>query len=116
MHPSLLFIISADPRQSGRPAEAIRIAVGVGVWGKVDIRLYFRGAAVLALGEFTDELVDEDHYTRYLPLVREWGRPVYVQRAAPLLADIGTPGVPFEPIEDADLARLAADSSHVLRF
>jgi hypothetical protein len=116
MKPSLLFLVTGDPRQSGRPAEAIRIAAGVGAWKKVDTILYFQGAAVLALSEFTDELCDEENFTRYLPIVREWGRPVYVQRDAPLLGELGEPTVPFEPIDEEQLARLAAGCSSVLRF
>jgi len=116
MKPTLLFVVTTDPRESGRPAEAIRIAAGVGAWQKADISLYLRGPAVLALGEFPDELVDEDNYVRYLPIVREWGRPVYVQRGAAELAGLGEAVLPFEEIDDAQLARLAAASSSVLRF
>jgi hypothetical protein len=116
MKPSLLFLVTADPRRSGRPAEAIRIAAGVGAWKRVDITVYFREAAVLALSEFTDELVDEDNYTRYLPMLRESGRPVYVQSGAPLLADLGQATLPFEEADNVRLAELAAAHSHVLRF
>ncbi len=116
MKRSLLFVVTGDPRRSARPAEAIRIAAGVGAWQKAEIRLYLRGPAVLALSEWTDELVDEDNYTRYLPIVREWGRPIYVERGATFLAELGQPALPFEEIEDAQLADLAAKSDGVLRF
>jgi hypothetical protein len=49
MKPSALFIIRGDPRVSHRPAEAIRIAAGVGTWKKTDITVYLHGPAVLAL-------------------------------------------------------------------
>ena len=116
MNPSVLMILSGDPRASGRPAEAVRIAAGVGTWKRADITVYFRGPAVLALSEYPDELVDEDNYTRYLPILGEWGRPVYVQRGAPLLAELGQALLPFEEIDDAQLAGLAARSNYVLRF
>ena len=54
-----LFIIGGDPRISARPAEAIRIAAGIGTWKKISVRIYLEGAAVLALSEFPDDLVDE---------------------------------------------------------
>lgn len=116
MNASALFIITGDPRTTARPAEAVRIAAGVGAWKKVDVRLYLRGPAVLALSEYVDELIDEDNFSRYLPIVREFGRPVYVQQGAPLLDAIGESPLPFEEIDDAKLAQLAADSNYVLRF
>lgn len=116
MNPSALFIVTGDPRTSARPAEAIRIAAGVGTWRKTEVTLYLRDAAVLALGEFTDELMDEDNFNRYLPIVKEFGRPVYVQRGCPLLSELGEATLPFEEIDDARLAALAASSDYVLRF
>ena len=113
---SLLFLITSDPRTSHRPAEAIRIAVGVGVWKKVGITLYLRDAAVLALSEYPEGLVDEETYARHLPGVRDFGRPIYVQRGAPLLAQLGKTPCPFEEMDDAQLALLAANSTGVLRF
>lgn len=116
MKPSVLVIISGDPRTSARPAEAIRIAAGVGTWKKVDVSVYLRDAGVLALSEFPDDLMEEDNYTRYFPIVGEFGRPVYVQKGAALLADIGQATLPFEEISDDQLAALAARHQYVLRF
>ena len=116
MKPSLLFIVASDPRTSARPAEAVRIAAGVGAWQKAEVHLYLRGAAVLALSEFADELIDEDNFTRYLPMLRHGDQRLWVQKGNPLLADLGQPALPFEEIDDAQLARRCAASSHVLRF
>ena len=114
--PQLLFILDSDPRQSARPAEAIRVAAGVAAWKKVDITVYLRGPALLALGEWLDELRDEDNYTRYLPLLAEGKQPIYVQANAPELAEIGTPTCAVVPISDSELAKLAAKSTSILRF
>jgi len=73
-----LVTIGSDPRTSPRPAEAIRIAAGAGSWKKTEISLLLRGPAGHALSEFADELVDEDNFNRYLPIIAEWGRPIYV--------------------------------------
>ena len=116
MNPSALVIITGDPRASAKPAEAIRIAAGVGTWKKADIRVYLRGPAVLALSEYVDEFVDEDNFSRYFPIVGEFGRPVYVQKNAPLLGKIGESPLRFQEIDDAQLAKLAADSNYVLHF
>lgn len=116
MSRTALFIVNSDPRTSPRPAEAIRIAAGVGAWKKVEVTLVLCEAAVLALREFPDELVDEDNFSRYLPILREWGRPVYVETGAPLLQDLGETPVRFERIGIPQLAALAAASDCVLRF
>jgi len=114
--PSILFIITSDPRTSPRPAEAIRIAAGVGTWKKVDVSVYLRDAAVLALSEFADEFVDEENYTRYFPIIGEFGRPIYVQREAPLLAELGEATLPFQEVSDVELAALVAQQSYTARF
>lgn len=116
MTPKILFIITGDPRCSPRPAEAVRIAAGVGTWPKTEVIVYLRDAAVLALSEQLDELVDEDHYTRYLPMVAECGRPIFVQQGAPWLRVIGQAALPFKEINDQQLAELTADSTWVARF
>lgn len=113
---SLLFIISSDPRSSHRPAEAIRIAAGIGVWKRAEVTVYLRGAAVLALSEQAEDLVDEENFARYLPVVSNFGRPIYAQRGAPLLVKPGDGAFPFEEIDDARLASLAASNDGVLRF
>ena len=116
MKPRLLIVVESDPRTSGRPAEAIRVAAGVGTWKKVEVSLYLRGPAILSLAEYSDDWVDEVNFGRYLPILREWGRPVYVQAGAAELAELGEPLAPIEELPDAAWARLAAQSTHVLRF
>ena len=116
MNPRFLFIISSDPRTSARPAEAIRIAAGVGTWKKVDVDVYLRDAGVLVLSEFADELIDEDNFPRYLPIIGEFGRPILVQKNAPLFTEVGTPPLPFLEITDEQLAARAGESSDVARF
>jgi hypothetical protein len=116
MKAELLFVIASDPRTSSKPAEAVRIAAGVGTWGKVAVTVYLRDAAVLALSEFPDELVDQESFTRYLPMVSESGGLVLVQASAPLLKEIGQTPVSFREIADDELAELAARNDYVARF
>src|SRR5881628_3638270 len=116
MTPGVLFIITSDPRTSSRPAEAIRIAAGVGAWRKVAVTVYLRGAAVLALSEFPDDLTDGDNFSRYLPLVRESGGLIYAQRGGALLNDIGQWPVAFQETGDDELTALVTRSDYVVRF
>ena len=112
----VLFIVTSDPRISARPAEAVRIAAGVGAWERLETVLYLRGAAVLALGESAEELVDGDNFVHYLPLAAEAGRRVCVQCNSPLLAELGETRASFDSVDDDELARLAANSECVVRF
>lgn len=116
MNPGLLIVVTSDPRTSPKPAEAVRIAAGVGTWRKVAVTLYLRAAAVLALSEFPDGLIDETNFTRYLPLVPESGGLICAQRGAPWLKEIGEAPVSFREIDDDELAGLAATHSYVARF
>ena len=116
MTPRVLFIITSDPRTSGKPAEAIRIAAGVSAWKKTEVSVYLRDAAVLALGEDTSDLVNEDNYTRYLPMLGELQHPLYVQKNNSALSNLGESPVKIEPMSDTDLATLAAKHEYVLRF
>lgn len=116
MQRKVLFLITGDPRVSARPAEAIRVAAGVGTWKKVGVTVYLRGPAVLALAEFPDDLVDADHYDHYLPLLGGLDSPVYVAQGEPLLAELGEPRLPYKEIDGAALAQLCAENDSVMRF
>ncbi len=118
MKPPVLFVITGDPRLSARPAEALRIASGVGAWEGVEITICLRGAAVLALSAEPDEheLLDAEEYGRYLPLVRAAGRPICVRKGELLPAKIGEPSLPFREITDEELAAQAAGSQYVIHF
>lgn len=114
--PRVLVIVESDPRGSARPAEAIRIAAGVGAWRRAEMSLYLRGSAVHSLTEFADELVDEDNFVRYLPMLTEWGRPVLVQQGAEALGDLGEAVLQYREIDDAELAAVAGGHDIILRF
>ena len=116
MTPCVLFIVTSDPRVSARPAEAIRIAAGLGSGRSLPVQLYLRDAAVLVLGEAADELVDGENFSRYLPLFLDSGQSIFVQAGAPLLAELAGVQTKFEPVDDAWLAQEIASSRYVLRF
>jgi len=116
MNSQALFVIESDPRRSGRPAEAVRIAAGVGAWRKVEVAVYLRGTAVLVLGEEAEALIDGENYAQYLPVLGESGQPVYVQKGASALGQLGEAALPFEEISDEQLASMAAACGSVLRF
>jgi len=114
--PVVLMIVTSDPRTSARPAEAVRIAAGVGAWKKAVVRLHLQGPAVLCLSEFTDELVDEDNFSRYLPILGELGHPVTVEQGSVHLAEIGETPVPYQEVDGSGLADLVSGATSILRF
>jgi hypothetical protein len=114
MNPLALFVITSDPRTSARPVEAIRIAVGVAAWKRVEVALYLAGPAVLTAAENVDDLLDADNLVRYTPLLRDLGRPVYIDAQSE--SRVTDAAVPIEALDTPGLARLAASSSYLLRF
>jgi hypothetical protein len=113
---AILFLITTDPRTSSRPAEAIRIAAGVGSWKRVSVQIYLRGPAVSVLSEDAEDFIDGDNFSRYLPIVQGWGKPVLVERGQPLLRKLGASAVSYAEIDDTRLREEIAISHSVLRF
>jgi hypothetical protein len=113
-----LFVLAEDPRTSGRPVEALRMAAGVRVWQKMEVTLYLRGPSVLLLGENGEDLglVDAENCARCFPLLREEKVPIYVQQGAADLARLGQAALPFAEISDSVLAEMAAEHNSVLYF
>ena len=116
MKRSVLIIVTGDPRISARPAEAVRIAAGLSTNGRLDVTLCLRGASMLALGGDSEDFVDGDYFTRYLPVVAEDGRVVTAPAGSgePLISD--PPVVPARSLSQEELERLVANSDRILRF
>ncbi len=114
--PKTLVVISSDPRSSARPAEGIRIAAGVGAWKKTEVTLLLRGPAGYALGEYVDELVHEDNYTRYLPIVAEGARPLFLADDFTDAAALEGSPWKFQRASEADIARLYAENDYFIHL
>ena len=76
---SLLFIIKSNPRQSHRPAEAIRIAVGLGT-NKNPLTIILTGDAPLLLNYEKEELEEIDTIEQFFPILQEWEIPILVDQ------------------------------------
>jgi hypothetical protein len=114
--PRTLVILETDPRTSARPAEGIRIAAGIGAWKKTDVTLLLRGAAPYSLQEYADELVDEDNFVRYLPLVVESGRPIYVEDSFTDLAALAGSAFRYEVIARDRVDDLISTHDYLIRL
>jgi hypothetical protein len=115
--PKTLVIIETDPRTSARPAEGIRIAAGIGAWKKTDVTLLLRGpVAGYSLQEYADELVDEDNFTRYLPLVVESERPIYLEDSFTDVAALEGSPWKYEVISAARTMELIRANDYLIRL
>jgi hypothetical protein len=113
---SVLFVIDSDPRINSRPAEAIRMAAGIAAWKKVRVELYLRGPALLLLGDQAEELVDGDLLGQFFPIIREGGKPVWVQLDSTMLTQLDHAPVRYEAITDQALAVRASQVAYTMRF
>ena len=115
--PKTLVIIETDPRTSARPAEGVRIAAGIGAWKKTDVTLLLRGpVAGYSLQEYADELVDEDNFTRYLPIVVEGPRPIYLEDTFTDVAALEGSPWKYEIIPATKTAELIRGNDYLIRL
>jgi len=114
--PRTLVMIETDPRVSPRPAEAIRIAAGIGAWRKTEVTLLLRGPAGYSLQEYADELKDEDNFVRYLPIVAEVPRPIYVEESFDDFCALEGSAFRFEKISPARTAELIREHDYLIRL
>ncbi len=114
--PRTLVLIDSDPRTSARPAEGIRIAAGIGAWKKTDVTLLLLGPAGYSLQEYADELVDEDNFTHYLPIVADRPQPIYVEDSfADLAALEGSPWK-YEVVSRERADELMRENDYLIRL
>lgn len=71
---SITLVIRDDPRQSHRPVEALRIALGLAA-GENPVTVVLVGQAVRLLAEDSDEIVDVEILEKYLPSFRHLAIP-----------------------------------------
>lgn len=114
--PRTLVSISEDPRESHRPAEAVRIAAGIGGWSKTDVDVLLLGPASRVLSPWADEFVDGENYEHYLPILREWKRPVSLAPGAERFEEIAEATLPFESLEAPAVEALRARATHHIPF
>jgi hypothetical protein len=114
--PKTLVIIETDPRSSARPAEGIRIAAGIGAWRKTEVTLLLRGPAAYSLQEFADELVDEDNFVRYLPLVAEHPQPILVENSFTDWGALEGSAFSYRRVDAAEVHSLLGAHDYLIRL
>ena len=114
--PRTLVTISEDPRESHRPAEAVRIAAGIGGWNKTEGDVLLLGPASRVLSPWADEFVDGENYDHYLPILREWKRPVFLAPDAERFEEMAEATLSFEALDVAGTAALRTRAIHLIPF
>lgn len=110
---NVLIVVTADPRASGRVAEAVRIAAGVGGWEKVAVKLCLCGQARRILVEMPDEFVDGEVFAGYLPFLLEGEPKVFTLIDE---QEVVVPAAGVTPIGIPQLAVVGRAADSVLRF
>jgi hypothetical protein len=112
----VLVLIGADPRESHRANEALRIALGI-VSGENEVTIVLTGPAAHLLDEDTDPLVDGDDIARFRSSLRALDVPLHVEAGArPADPDWNAEGHPIVLASDADIAALMRASRRALIF
>lgn len=114
--PSVLFVVTGDPRSCHRPAEAIRIAAGIAAWKKADLTVYLHDAAALALSEWTDDFVDGDFFERYLPTLGQTAAGIFVQKDGAHNGALDRAPIAFQEMDERELAECSARATTLIRF
>ncbi len=81
MTPALLVCIQSDPMNTHRPAEGLRIALGLST-GITALTVVLLGQARLLLTEDVGDVVDADILERHLPAVQELRLDLVVQEGS----------------------------------
>jgi len=113
--PKIVFLIRSNPCESHRPAEAIRIAAGLGV-GKNPIKILLSGEAPRVLSSEEEDLIDIEIIEKFLPFVEEMGIPFYVDEDSPGQAALKKSPYHFLTISAEESSELLAGGHYVLVF
>ncbi|HJN89469.1 MAG TPA: hypothetical protein QGG93_03970 [Verrucomicrobiota bacterium] len=101
---NVLFIINGLPQEDRRAREAMRIAAGIGVWGKVRPTLCFAKAGDSALGQAEDKELGH-----HIQLLRDTAGGLFT------LAREEPDGI-LQHTDETGLAKLVGEADTVLHF
>ncbi|MBI5380055.1 MAG: hypothetical protein HZA23_07905 [Nitrospirae bacterium] len=109
----LCLIIRSDPRKSHRPAEAVRIALGLG-GSDHPIRILLADEAVRILTEEAESCVEAEALERYLGTLSEWKTPFYIERGHALAGEVDRERFNVREVNGKEQADLLASGERVL--
>ncbi|MCS1410277.1 MAG: hypothetical protein M2R45_03469 [Verrucomicrobia subdivision 3 bacterium] len=110
----MLVIITADPRTSHRPAEAIRVAAGLAALGELEIEVCFCQTAAPMLTQPAVAFIDSNVIEQYLPLLAKHAKTIWAESSEPYLK--GVKQLDHQHISPNELTQLTSRQSQVIRF
>lgn len=109
-------LIQADPFQTHRAVEALRIALGLGSHNEgQDITIILAGRAPHLLAQDTSEIVDGEILEKHIPVFIEWGTPFGIAANADAPSHYVSDCI-TKPITTVEIARALAAADRVLVF
>jgi predicted peroxiredoxin len=114
--PSVLVVVSEDPRVSHRASEGLRIALGVAA-SDIEVVLVLSGPAAHLLDADTDDLVDGDDIARVRGSLRTMGVRFHVaEDTIPTDPDWNADGHAVTPVSPGDVAALLERTTRSIVF
>ncbi len=112
----VLVLISADPEETHKANEALRIALGI-VAGENPVEIVLTGKGAKLLAADAEDYVDGDDIVKHLATFKKLGQGFHVEREAIPAGDDWNPeGHRVTPLSPAELAELVAKNERVLIF
>lgn len=111
----IVFLIRSNPCESHRPAEAIRMAAGLGT-GNNSIKIILSGASVRVLSPEEEDLEDMDIIEKFLPIIKDWEIPLYINRDSLAGIDLMKSPYAFRTIDNEGVAEILASGHSVFVF
>lgn len=115
MAAKIIFLIRSNPCESHRPAEAIRIAAGLGI-GKNPVKVILSGESPRMLSYDEDDLVDLHIIEKFLPVLKEWDIPFYIDKDSMANIDLKQSPYNFRVIDTEETSEILAGGNYVFLF
>ena len=111
----IIFLIRSNPCESHRPAEAIRIAAGLGT-GNNSIKIILSGESVRVLSPDEEDLEDMDIIEKFLPIIEDWEIPLYVDKDSLSGIDLKKSPYAFRTVDSEGVSEILAGGNSVFVF
>ena len=112
----VLMRVTGDPRSSHKPAESVRVGIGLGAWSQVEVNFCFEGQSARVFADDWTGLVSEDALERFVPSLWDWPRPLYLLSPPTDALGKGKGDGRFGILTSEELCRLVAEHDVVVRL
>ncbi len=111
----IVFLIRSDPFESRKPAEAIRMAAGLGT-GNNAIKVILSGESIRILSHDEEDLEDMDIIEKFLPIIKDWEIPLYVDKVSLAGKNLQKSDYVFRIVDNEEMSEILAGGHSVFVF